>query len=71
MLVLTRKSQQQVIIGDDIRLIVLDIRGGRVKVGLTAPDEVDIRRKEAAAQSGNGSSARISPWTTALDGSSS
>ena len=46
MLVLTRKSQQEIIIGDDIRLTILDVRGGRVKLGVIAPDNVDIRRKE-------------------------
>jgi len=49
MLVLTRKSQQEIIIGDNIRLTILDVRGGRVKLGVIAPDNVDIRRKEIAA----------------------
>jgi len=49
MLVLTRKSQQEIVIGDNIRLTILDIRGGRVKLGVVAPDNVDIRRKEIAA----------------------
>ena len=48
MLVLTRKSHQEIIIGDNIRLTILDIRGGRVKVGVVAPEDVNVFRKEIA-----------------------
>jgi carbon storage regulator len=61
MLVLTRKTQEEIIIGDDIRLTVLEVRGGRVKLAVTAPDNVAIRRKEVAAQIGRDSSPTRSP----------
>ncbi len=46
MLVLTRKSQQELIIGDQIRVTVLEVRGGRVKIGVYAPNDIEIRRDE-------------------------
>jgi carbon storage regulator len=67
MLVLTRKPQQEIIIGDDIRLTVLDIRGGRVKLAFTAPAKVEIRRKEVAAQNSEGRSPTTSPLASLLD----
>ena len=46
MLVLTRKNHEEIVIGDDITVTVLEIRGNTVKLGLTAPREVSIRRGE-------------------------
>jgi carbon storage regulator CsrA len=48
MLVLTRKKQQQVQIGDSITVTILSIRGNRVQVGVTAPDHVRVMRGELA-----------------------
>jgi carbon storage regulator len=47
MLTLSRKRDQQIIIGGDIRVIVLGIHGDRVKLGFVAPDEVPVRREVA------------------------
>ena len=52
MLVLTRKPQQEIEIDSNIRLTVLEIRGDRVKLGLIAPREVEIRRSEIVPRSG-------------------
>ena len=52
MLVLTRKPQQEIEIDSNIRLTVLEIRGDRVKLGLIAPREVEIRRSEIPDRSG-------------------
>lgn len=52
MLVLTRKPQQEIEIDNKIRLTVLEIRGDRVKIGLIAPREVEIRRSEIADRNG-------------------
>ena len=46
MLVLTRKSEQSVVVGSNIEIRVLGIRGDQVSLGFIAPDEVSIYRKE-------------------------
>jgi carbon storage regulator len=46
MLVLTRKAGEQIIIGDNIRLTVVSLGNGRVKIGITAPQDVKIDREE-------------------------
>jgi len=46
MLVLSRKANQGICIGDHIHVIVLGIERGRVKLGIEAPDEVRIDRDE-------------------------
>ena len=46
MLVLSRKRGETVCIGSEIELTVLEIRGGRVKLGFSGPQEVPIHRKE-------------------------
>lgn len=46
MLVLSRKESQTIVIGDEIELTVVAIQGGRVKLGITAPKDVPIRRSE-------------------------
>ena len=49
MLVLSRKSGESVCIGSDIEVKVLDIRGGRVRLGFSAPSKVEIQRREIIA----------------------
>ncbi|PZS10878.1 MAG: carbon storage regulator [Solirubrobacterales bacterium] len=46
MLVLTRKSNQSIMIGDDIEITVLAIMGEKVRIGIQAPREVPVFRKE-------------------------
>jgi carbon storage regulator len=46
MLVLTRRSGEEIVIGRDIRLTVLGIRGNRVQLGLVGPAGVPIHRQE-------------------------
>ncbi len=46
MLVLTRKVGQQIRIGDDIVIKVLRQEGGRIRLGISAPPEVAVRRDE-------------------------
>ncbi len=47
MLVLTRGLKQQIVIGDQqITVTVLEVKGGRVRLGIEAPPEVSVRRKE-------------------------
>jgi len=46
MLVLSRQKDESIIIGDDIRIIVVDIRGDKVRLGIEAPKDVSVHRKE-------------------------
>ena len=46
MLVLTRKSNQSIMIGDDIEVSVLAIVGEKVRIGIQAPRDVPVFRKE-------------------------
>tara|TARA_B100000989_G_C19473214_1_gene441673 strand:- start:89 stop:256 length:168 start_codon:yes stop_codon:yes gene_type:complete len=46
MLVLSRKAEESMYIGDEIKITVLDIRGGQVRLGISAPQDVKIHREE-------------------------
>lgn len=47
MLVLTRKRNETVLIGDNIAVVVVEIRGDKVRLGFAAPPEVNIMRPDA------------------------
>jgi carbon storage regulator len=46
MLVLTRKSNQSIMIGDDVEVTVLSVMGEKVRIGIQAPQEIPVFRKE-------------------------
>lgn len=46
MLVLTRKVHQSIVIGEGIEVVVLEVRGEQVRLGIKAPKEVSVHRKE-------------------------
>jgi len=46
MLVLTRRPRQVVMVGPDIQIMVLDIAGNRVRLGIIAPREIKVLRQE-------------------------
>lgn len=46
MLVLTRKLEESIVIGGNIRITVLQVQGDRVRIGISAPPEVRIDREE-------------------------
>ena len=46
MLVLSRQKDETIIIGDDITITIIDIRGDKVRVGIAAPIEVSVHRQE-------------------------
>jgi carbon storage regulator len=46
MLVLTRKVDESIIIGDNIKITVVDIRGDQAKIGIEAPREISVHREE-------------------------
>ena len=46
MLVLSRKKNESIIINDDITIVVVEIRGDKVRLGVEAPKEVPVHRRE-------------------------
>ena len=46
MLVLSRKKNESIVINDDITIVVVEIRGDRVRLGVEAPKEVPVHRRE-------------------------
>lgn len=50
MLILTRRLREVITVGDDVELHVMEITPDRVKIGIKAPDNVAVHRKEVAEQ---------------------
>jgi len=46
MLILARKSNQSIMIGDDIEIIIVEVHGDQVKLGISAPKNIAVHRKE-------------------------
>lgn len=46
MLVLTRRVNERILIGDNITVTVLEVRGDQVRIGIDAPREVEVLREE-------------------------
>jgi carbon storage regulator len=46
MLVLSRKKNESIVINDDITIVVVEIRGDKVRLGIEAPKEVPVHRRE-------------------------
>jgi carbon storage regulator len=46
MLVLTRKTNESIMIGDEIKVTVVEVRGDQVKLGITAPKQISVHREE-------------------------
>ena len=63
MLVLSRQRDQTIMIGDDIEITVVDIRGDKVRLGINAPTEIPVHRKEVyeAIKRENRAAANVKP----------
>ncbi|MCW5935292.1 MAG: carbon storage regulator CsrA [Fimbriimonadia bacterium] len=63
MLVLTRKVNQSIMVGDDIEIVVLEVRGDQVRIGIQAPRDVPVHRREIydAIRDENETAARTQP----------
>lgn len=48
MLVLTRHANQKIVIGEDITITVLEVRGDQVRIGIDAPRDIRVHREEIA-----------------------
>ncbi len=61
MLVLSRQRDETIMIGDDIEITVVDIRGDKVRLGITAPTRIAVHRKEVyeAIKAENEQAARL------------
>ena len=63
MLVLSRQRDQTIMIGDDIEITIVDIRGDKVRLGINAPTEIPVHRKEVyeAIKRENRAAANVKP----------
>lgn len=50
MLILARKVGQSIIIGDDIEITVIEVRGEQIRLGIDAPQKIPVNRKELIDQ---------------------
>ena len=66
MLVLSRRVGDSVVIGEDVVVTVLEIRGDVVRIGVDAPREVAVRRKELLAELADSNRAAASPSQAAI-----
>ena len=46
MLVLSRQKDESIVIGDDVEITIVDVRGDKVRLGITAPKEISVHRRE-------------------------
>ena len=66
MLVLSRQRDESIIIGDDVVITIVDIRGDKVRLGIEAPGEIPVHRREVyeAIQRENRQAERLEPKET-------
>ncbi|MCO6459390.1 MAG: carbon storage regulator CsrA [Pirellulaceae bacterium] len=66
MLVLSRHRDESIMIGDDIVLTIVDIRGDKVRLGIEAPQDIPVHRQEVyeAIQRENRKASRVDPSET-------
>ena len=46
MLILSRRRDEEIVIGDNIIILIVDVRGNKVRLGITAPKEIPVHRRE-------------------------
>jgi carbon storage regulator len=46
MLVLSRQKDESIMIGDNVEITIVDVRGDKVRLGITAPREISVHRRE-------------------------
>ena len=67
MLVLTRRSSQSIVIGKDIVVTVLEVRGDQVRIGVSAPRDVDVHREEVFLELQESNRSAASPSAEAVE----
>ena len=70
MLVLSRQRDETIMIGDDVEITIVDIRGDKVRLGITAPTRIPVHRKEVydAIKRENAAAAEVRPEDISLAG---
>jgi carbon storage regulator len=66
-LVLTRRANQSIMIGNDVVVTVLDVRGDQVRIGIRAPRSVTVHREEVYAELAKANQAAASPSAANLE----
>ena len=63
MLVLSRQRDESIVIGDNVQVTIVDIRGDKVRLGIVAPNDISVHRKEVydAIQRENRKAAGVTP----------
>ena len=66
MLVLSRHRDESIMIGDDVVITIVDIRGDKVRLGIDAPQDIPVHRREVydAIQRENKKAAQLDPADT-------
>ena len=66
MLVLSRHRDESIMIGDDVMITIVDIRGDKVRLGIDAPQEIPVHRQEVydAIKRENQKASRLGPGET-------
>ena len=67
MLVLSRRPGESVVIGDDVTISILEVRGDVVRIGIDAPRSVAVHRSELLAQLAQSNQEAASPPANAVD----
>ncbi len=68
MLVLSRKKDESIVINNDITIVVVEIRGDKVRLGVEAPKEVPVHRREVFEAIARGDSADVPSVSSATGG---
>ena len=66
MLVLTRRSQQSIMIGKDVVITILEVRGDQVRIGVSAPRDVEVHREEVFLELQEANKSAASPSAEAI-----
>ncbi|MEX2291021.1 MAG: carbon storage regulator CsrA [Mycobacteriales bacterium] len=66
MLVLTRRSQQSIMIGKDVVITILEVRGDQVRLGVSAPRDVAVHREEVFLELQEANKSAASPSAEAI-----
>lgn len=69
MLVLTRKTNQSIMIGDEIEVTILSVSGDKVRIGIDAPRDIAVFRQEVYEAIDEGGDRPVSPVATDDEGS--